>query len=365
MGTPNVTHLLVPVANPDDAERRCDALEQYLGPEVERITIVHVIERPEGYLDSASPEALEQEADQLFSYVENHLEDGPEPDCELRYGTDTVEEIVAAADELEQAKLAILLLPGVGVADDLTEVRELSVDVARICTHCTEADIAEQHIALARELGMTTVGFLMMAHMVTPEQLLAQARIMEAAGAETVYVTDSAGALTTDGFRARVAALVEGLDCAVGVHAHNNLQLAVANSLAAYEEGARWIDACTRGLGAGAGNTPTEILVAACDRLGIDPGVETFAVADVAEEVVAPIMGRPQIVDRSNLLLGYAGVYSSFHLHAERASERFGVPVADILVELGRRGVVGGQEDMIVDVAAELAAAREPDHATA
>lgn len=279
----------------------------------------------------------------------------------FNYGFSRVDELAllrAAAEEVDQARLAILLLPGIGVASDLHEVHDIGATVARICTHCTEADIAEQHIGLARELGMTTIGFLMMSHMLEPEDLLTQARLMDSYGAEVVYVTDSAGALTTDGMRARITTLVEHLDCQVGVHAHNNLQLAVANSLAAVEEGATYVDACTRGLGAGAGNTPTEILVAVCDKLGLETGVDPFGIMDVAEEVVAPMMPRQPVVDRSGLLLGYAGVYSSFLLHAEKAARRFDVDIKEILVELGRRRVVGGQEDMIVDVAAEIARER-------
>jgi 4-hydroxy 2-oxovalerate aldolase len=203
---------------------------------------------------------------------------------------------------------------------------------------------------------METVGFLMMAHMAEPDALLAQARIMEDAGAQTVYVVDSAGAMTTHDARARVAALKAGLrpETQVGVHAHNNLSLAVANSIGALEEGVDQVDGCTRGLGAGAGNCPTEVLVAVSDKLGYATGVDTMAIADVAEEVVRPVMPREQIIDRSALALGYAGVYGSFLLHAERAAERFGVDAREILLELGRRKVVGGQEDMIVDVAMEL-----------
>jgi 4-hydroxy 2-oxovalerate aldolase len=264
----------------------------------------------------------------------------------------------AAREAVERARLAVLLLPGIGVAEDLKVVRDLGATVARVATHCTEADIAEQHIGMAKDLGMEAVGFLMMAHMVEPATLVEQARIMEAAGADCVYVTDSAGALTVPQARARVAALRESLSCEVGFHAHNNLSLAVANSLAAVEEGATQVDGCLCGLGAGAGNCPTEVLVAVCDRLGIETGIDPFAVMDAAEEVVRPLMPRPQVIDRSALILGYAGVYSSFLLHAERAAERYGVDAKDILVELGRRKVVGGQEDMIIDVAAELARAR-------
>jgi 4-hydroxy 2-oxovalerate aldolase len=269
--------------------------------------------------------------------------------------TDERELLAAAAEEVSRARIAVLLLPGIGVAEDLKVVRDLGASVARIATHCTEADISPQHIGMAKDLGMEAVGFLMMAHMIEPRALAEQARIMEEAGADCVYVTDSAGAMTIPEARARVAALREALSCQVGLHAHNNLSLAVANSLAAIEEGATQIDGCLCGLGAGAGNCPSEILVAVCDRLGIPTGVDPLAVMDAAEEVVRPIMPRPQVIDRSGLLLGYAGVYSSFLLHAERAAERFGVDAKDILIELGRRKVVGGQEDMIVDVAVELA----------
>jgi 4-hydroxy-2-oxovalerate aldolase len=211
---------------------------------------------------------------------------------------------------------------------------------------------------MARHLGMEAVGFLMMAHMIAPAELAAQAKIMEAYGAECVYVVDSAGAMTVDDARVRVRALKDALQpgTQVGIHAHNNLSLSVANSLGALEEGVDQVDGCSRGLGAGAGNCPTEILVATCERIGYGTGVDLLAVMDVAEDVVRPIMRREQIIDRAALTLGYAGVYSSFLLHAERAAERFGVDTREILLELGRRRIVGGQEDMIVDVAMELAA---------
>jgi 4-hydroxy-2-oxovalerate aldolase len=277
-------------------------------------------------------------------------------------GTDEFELIAAAAAELENTRLAVLLLPGIGTKDELRRARELGASVVRIATHCTEADISEQHIALARELGYTTIGFLMMAHMSSPEALVEQARIMEAAGAEVVYVTDSAGALLPDGASERVSALRAELggETQVGFHGHQNLSLAVANSLAAIDAGATWIDTCTCGLGAGAGNTPTEVFAAVCDKAGIETGIDPFVAMDVAQEVVAPLMPRPQVVDRSSLLLGYAGVYSSFLLHAERAAERFGVSAKDILVEVGKRKAVGGQEDLIIDIAAELAREGSP-----
>jgi 4-hydroxy 2-oxovalerate aldolase len=251
----------------------------------------------------------------------------------------------------------VLLLPGIGVKEDLARARELGAGVARVATHSTEADIAPSHLGLARELGFKTVGFLMMAHMNSPEGLLEQAKIMEAAGAEVVYVTDSAGALLPDTVKARVEALRGGLEARteVGFHGHENLSLAIANSVAAQESGATWIDGCTCGLGAGAGNAPTEVLTAVFEKLGVAVNAETFPMLDAAEEVVRPIMDRPQVVDRASLLLGYAGVYSSFLLHAERAAERFGVSTQDILVEVGRRQAVGGQEDLIIEIAAELA----------
>lgn len=281
----------------------------------------------------------------------------------LNYGvslTDEMDLIAAAADVIEHGTLAALLLPGIGTRDELARVSELGVGLVRIATHCTEADIAEQHIATARELGLTAVGFLMMAHMAEPAVLAEQALIMAGAGAEVVYVTDSAGALLPSGAAARVAALRAALpdEVEVGFHGHQNLSLAVANSLAAIDAGASWIDCCICGLGAGAGNTPTEIFVAVCDRAGIETGVDTFALMDAAEDVVRPLLPRAQVVDRASLLLGYAGVYSSFLLHAERASERFGVSTKDILMEVGRRKAVGGQEDWIIEIAAELSGAR-------
>lgn len=260
----------------------------------------------------------------------------------------------AAVEEATNAKIAILMLPGIGVKDDLVEASEIGASVARIATHCTEADISPQHIALAKDLGMETVGFLMMAHMINPEDLLEQAKLMESYGADCVYVVDSAGAMTINDVRRRVALLKSGLDVEVGVHAHNNLSLAVANSMAAYEEGVDQIDGCTTGLGAGAGNCPTEIMVAAFEKTGVHTGVDPFAVMDVAEETVRPIQPTQGIIDRDGLMLGYAGVYGSFLLHAKRAAERFGVDTRDILLELGRRKAVGGQEDMIIDVAVQL-----------
>ena len=265
--------------------------------------------------------------------------------------------VTTAVETARRAKIAVLMLPGIGIKDDLRRAAEIGVGVARIATHCTEADISEQHIKLSKELGLEAVGFLMMAHMVETAALLAQARLMESYGADCVYVVDSAGAMTMGEARSRVAALKSGLQCQVGIHAHNNLSLAVANSLVALDEGVDQIDGCTTGLGAGAGNCPTEVLVAACAKSGIETGVDPLAMMDAAEEVVRPIRPEQGVIDRDGLLLGYAGVYGSFLLHARRAAERYGVDAKDILIELGRRKVVGGQEDMIIDVAVELARA--------
>jgi 4-hydroxy 2-oxovalerate aldolase len=230
----------------------------------------------------------------------------------------------------------------------------------RIATHCTEADISIQHFGLARELGLETVGFLMMSHMIEPEALATQARIMADAGCECVYVVDSAGALVLEQAGDRVAALVAelGPDAQVGFHGHENLALGVANTVAAIRAGAVQVDASTRRLGAGAGNTPTEALVATCAKLGIRTGVDVFAILDAAEDAVRPVMEGECVLDRASLLLGYAGVYSSFLKHADRAAARYGVPAAAILVRLGERRIVGGQEDMILDVAIELARER-------
>lgn len=278
----------------------------------------------------------------------------------INYGFSLVDEfrlLAVVASELKNTRLAVLMLPGVGVKADLTRAADTGATVARIATHCTEADISEQHMGLARSLGMTVVGFLMMAHMVSAAKLAEQAKIMAEAGAQVVYVTDSAGALLPNHTADRIRALREALpsEVEVGFHGHQNLYLGVANSLVAIEAGATWIDGCTCGLGAGAGNTPTEVLVAVCDRLGIETGIDLFSMMDVAEEVVRPMMPRPQVVDRAGLILGYAGVYSSFLLHAERAAARFGVSSKDILIEAGRQKAVGGQEDLIIEIAAQLA----------
>lgn len=278
----------------------------------------------------------------------------------MNYGRSLVDEhtlIAAAAEVVTTSRVAVLLLPGIGTQSDLRRARDNGASLVRVATHCTEADIAPQHLALARDLGMTAVGFLMMAHLNSPEGLADQARIMADAGAEVVYVTDSAGALTPTEAAARVDAIgsaVPGIE--VGFHGHMNLSLGVANSIAAARAGATWIDGSTCGMGAGAGNTPTEVLAAVCDKEGIETGIDTFAAMDAAEETVRPILDRVPFVSRSALLLGYAGVYGSFLLHAERAARRFGVSEKEILLEVGRRKAVGGQEDMILEVGAQLAA---------
>jgi len=230
--------------------------------------------------------------------------------------------------------------------------------VARVATHCTEADISEEHIHWAKQNGMEVVTFLMMSHMIEPKYLLEEARKMESYGADCVYVVDSAGAMLPDDVRARVSALVEGLECQVGFHAHNNLGLAIGNTLAALEEGANQVDGSTCGLGAGAGNAQTEVLAAALAKAGYETGIDLWKLQDAAEEVVRPILPRPIIIDKDALTVGYAGVYSSFLLHARRAAERFGVDARDILMEMGRRKAVGGQEDLILVVAQDLAAER-------
>jgi 4-hydroxy 2-oxovalerate aldolase len=275
----------------------------------------------------------------------------------FNYGFSKVPEkdlIARACDATTNATIACLLLPGIGLADDLREVHEMGVGMARIATHCTEADISEQHIKTSKALGLETIGFMMMAHMNSPEGLVEEALKMQSYGADAIYIADSAGAMTTEDVRVRVNALVSALDIPVGVHAHNNLSMAVANSMAAYEEGATNLDGTSAGLGAGAGNCPTEILAAVSDKYGISTGVDVLALMDVAEEIVRPLMPRQQVIDRAGLILGYAGVYGSFLLHSQRAAERYNVSQAEILLELGRRKVVGGQEDMIIDVALDL-----------
>ena len=261
---------------------------------------------------------------------------------------------------MKRAKVSALLLPGIGTVDHLLMAKDLGVHTIRVATHCTEADVSEQHIAKARELGLDTVGFLMMAHMSRPEQLVVQARLMESYGANCLYITDSAGHMLPDDVKARIGAVRDALkpETELGFHGHHNLAMGVANSLAAVECGANRIDAAAAGLGAGAGNTPMEVFVAVCELMVIETGVDVFKIQDVAEDRVLPIMDHPIRIDRDALTLGYAGVYSSFLLFAKRAEAKYGVPAREILVELGRRGMVGGQEDMIEDTAMTLARER-------
>jgi 4-hydroxy 2-oxovalerate aldolase len=264
--------------------------------------------------------------------------------------------ITAAVEIAKRAKIAFLMLPGVGVKDDILVAQDNGASICRIATHCTEADIAVQHFGLARERGLETVGFLMMAHSQPPEVLARQARIMADAGCQCVYVVDSAGALVLEQVGDRVSALVAELgdDAQVGFHGHENLGLAVANSVTAYRAGARQIDGSARRFGAGAGNTPTEAFVGVCDKLGIETGIDFFAIVDAAEDVVLPAMPEECRLDRMALLMGYAGVYSSFLKHAYRQAERYGVSGAQILVRAGERKLVGGQEDQLIDIALEL-----------
>ncbi|WP_286885864.1 4-hydroxy-2-oxovalerate aldolase [Aneurinibacillus sp. UBA3580] len=275
----------------------------------------------------------------------------------LQYGlsrTNEFELIEAAVSVCDQSKVAVLLLPGIGTMKELKQAADLGVKMARIATHVTEADVSAQHIALSKELGLETVGFLMMSHTAPVEKLVEQAKLMESYGADTVYVVDSAGALLPHEVKERIRALRQHVGVNIGFHGHNNLSLAMANTLVAIEEGATRIDGSVRCLGAGAGNTQTEVLVAVLDRLGIETGVDLYKMMDLAEDVVAPILQVPQEITRDSLVLGYAGVYSSFQLHAQRAAKKFNIDSRDILIELGKRKVVGGQEDMIVDVAAEI-----------
>ncbi len=270
------------------------------------------------------------------------------------------EYIAAVASALKQAKVSVLLVPGLGTMNELKAAYDAGARSVHVATHCTEADVSPQHIAFARELGMDTTGFLMMAHLNSPDGLLRQAKIMEEAGAQTIYVTDSAGYLLPHDVTARIEVLRAELDPAteIGFHGHHNLSLGVANSIAAVAAGASRIDGSVGGMGAGAGNTPIEVFVAVCQRMGIETGIDLFKVMDVAEDIVVPMMSRPVRVDRESLTIGYAGCYSTFLLFARRAAERYGIDARELLVEMGRRKMIAGQEDMIEDVAMTMAKER-------
>jgi 4-hydroxy-2-oxovalerate/4-hydroxy-2-oxohexanoate aldolase len=270
------------------------------------------------------------------------------------------EYLEAVCPKMKRAVISALLLPGIGTVEELRMAVDAGVGCIRVATHCTEADVSRQHIGLSRKLGVDTVGFLMMAHMIAPERLLEQAKLMEGYGAQTVYVTDSAGYMLPDDVTARVGLLRAQLsaDTVVGFHGHHNMAMGIANSLAAVEAGAGRIDGSCAGLGAGAGNTPLEVFVAVLNRLGVEHGVDLYKISDVAEDLVVPLMDTPVRIDRDALILGYAGVYSSFLLFAQRAAEKYGLSSRDILVELGRRKTVGGQEDMIEDLALDTVKSR-------
>ena len=275
----------------------------------------------------------------------------------LQYGFSAVDElklIEVAVDECQQAEVAVLLIPGIGIKEDLKEAVKVGAKMARVATHVTEANIAAQHIAMSKELGLKTAGFLMMAHMAEVNVIVQQAKLFEQYGADIIYVTDSAGYLLPNEVTERIQALKQHVGCEIGFHAHNNMSLAMANSLAAIEAGATYIDGSLRALGAGSGNTQTEALIAVLNRLSIKTGIDLYKVIDVANNIVAPILPRPQEISGSSLMMGYSGVYSSFLLHTEKAAKQFHVDERDILVELGKRKAVGGQEDLIYEVAQQL-----------
>ena len=276
----------------------------------------------------------------------------------IQYGFSKVSEmnlISEAVDVCERAKIAALLLPGVGTVKQMKEAVERGVGVLRIATHCTEADISQEHFEMAKEMDLETVGFLMMAHMRGPEDLLEQAKLMESYGADCVYIVDSAGAMLPRDAAQRVGAMKDGLECQVGFHAHDNLGVGVGNSLAALEAGADQLDGSLRGLGAGAGNTKTELLAAVLEKMGVETGLDVFKLMDAAEYIIAPMMPFQPFPDRDSIAIGYAGVYSTFLLHAKKAAERYDVDVREIMVELGRREAVAGQEDWVIDVAMDVA----------
>ena len=268
--------------------------------------------------------------------------------------TNEFELLRAVGAQLKNAKLTVLLLPGIGTIEDLKEARDCGAQAVRVATHVTEADVSEQHIAAAKDMGMMAVGFLMMVHMAGPELIVKEALKMESYGADYINLADSAGYLLPDDVGERISAVKNAVKIPVGFHAHNNLGLAIANSLAAVHAGATFIDGTLRGLGAGAGNAQIEILSGVFERCGYGTGLDFYGLMDLAQNVVEPLMLRPQVIDNGSLMLGYAGVYSSFLLHVYDAAEKYNLEPRDILVELGRRKMVGGQEDMIIDVAYQL-----------
>ena len=276
----------------------------------------------------------------------------------LQYGLSTTNElklIEVAASECTTSEVAVLLIPGIGTKQDLQNAVKAGAKMVRVATHVTEADVAAQHIQLARELGLKTAGFLMMAHMAPVEKVVEQAKLFESYGAEIVYVTDSAGAMLPQDVTARITALREELRCEIGFHAHNNLSMAMANTIAAVEAGATFIDGSMRALGAGAGNTQTEVMVAVLEKMGYHTGIDLYQLMNTANHVIAPLMQQPQEITGGSLILGHAGVYSSFLLHAQKAAQQYGIDERDILMKLGEMRAVGGQEDLIYEVAQTLA----------
>lgn len=269
------------------------------------------------------------------------------------------EYLSAVIPKMKQAKISALLLPGIGTVDHLKMAKDLGVNTIRVATHCTEADVSGQHIGMAAKMDMDTVGFLMMAHMVSAEKILEQAKLMVSYGANCIYCTDSAGYMLPAEVTEKIGLLRAELpaEVEIGFHGHHNLGMGIANSLAAIEAGCSRIDGSVAGLGAGAGNTPLEVFCAVLDRMGVESGIDLYKIMDVAEDLVVPMMDHPIRIDRDALTLGYAGVYSSFLLFAKRAEAKYGIQARDILVELGRRGTVGGQEDMIEDLALTMAKA--------